>query len=258
MNSDTQYATDNNLATRIAFHEKYTVPYIDFSKWVFDQISFEPHQRVLELGCGNGEFWVQNADRLPVGIDLTLTDVSQGMADIASSRISEAGVEANCQVASAKELPFDEDEFDIIIAKHMLYHVADRPGALSQIKKLLKSGGFFCASTNSTSYMNSIYELLGEANQRWITGEASAFTTENGAEQLSPFFESVEERILESELKVTDATAVIEYIGSLATLFANPEHVLEVAQQNEEKVSNKIFERGVFSISKMSGLFLCR
>jgi hypothetical protein len=48
MSGDTQYERDKNLATRIAFHENYTVPYVDFSKWVFEKVPFASHQHVLE------------------------------------------------------------------------------------------------------------------------------------------------------------------------------------------------------------------
>ena len=103
MTSDAQYQRDNNLATRIAFHEDYTAPYVDFSHWVLDQLPLSDGQTVLEIGCGNGEFWVRNAARLPADLKLVLTDSSAGMVEVAEQRLSDAGLSATYQVVSAED-----------------------------------------------------------------------------------------------------------------------------------------------------------
>lgn len=258
MTGDTQYEGDRNLATRIAFHENYTVPYFDFSRWVFDKIPFAAHQRVLEVGCGNGEFWSQNADRLPDGLRLTLTDLSQGMIEAASARLSSAGLVADYKVMSADALSFDINQFDVIVAKHMLYHVADRTSAFKHIKKTLKPGGLFCATTNSIDYMSELHALSIAQGIDWRTDTIGGFVLENGREQLELFFDEVIQFDLPGKLVITDAKAVGDYVKSVATLTQTPGRVFEKVVEVERTVAQIIESNGNFTVSKRAGIFLCR
>ena len=258
MSSDAQYQRDNNLATRIAFHEDYTEPYVDFSHWVLDNLPLADGARVLELGCGNGEFWARNAGRLPKNLTLVLTDSSAGMIEAAEQQLSNAGLSATYQVMSA-ERPFADDEgFDLILAKHMLYHVTDRPAALSASKNLLKPGGWFCATTNSGSYMRRLQALLSEEGVKWYSSFTDEFTLENGAEQLGQQFGKVELEVLAGQLVVPNADAVVEYVKSTATLFPEPDIVLAACDAIRPKIQAVIDRDAAFKISKQAGLFLCQ
>lgn len=258
MTSDAQYQRDNNLATRIAFHEDYTSPYVDFSHWVMDNLPLSAGARVLELGCGNGEFRARNAARLPKNLTLVLTDSSAGMVEAAEKRLAAAGVSATYQVMSA-ERPFADNEgFDLILAKHMLYHVADRPSALSASKNLLKPGGWFCATTNSGSYMQQLQALLTEESVEWYSSFTDEFTLENGAEQLANQFRDIELVTLDGQLVVPRADAVVEYIKSTASLFPEPHAVLEACDNIRSKIQAVIDHTGAFTISKQAGLFRCQ
>ncbi len=258
MSSDAQYERDHNLATRIAFHEDYTVPYLDFSRWVFDLLPIAAGHRVLELGCGNGEFWASNAAALPKDLKLVLTDVSAGMVKAAEQRLSDAGVHATYQVVSAEEMPDDEEGFDLILAKHMLYHVVDRPKALSASKRLLRPGGCFCATTNSAAYMQQLQRLLTKEGLEWYSSFTDEFTLENGAEQLGEHFESIDLETLDGQLVVPHAEAVVEYVKSTASLFPEPDRVREACEKIRPKIQAVIDREGAFKIGKRAGLFLCR
>ncbi|WOF73758.1 methyltransferase domain-containing protein [Parvibaculaceae bacterium PLY_AMNH_Bact1] len=257
MSSDAQYQRDINLATRIAFHEDYTEPYVDFSYWVLDKLPLPDGARVLELGCGNGEFWARNVTRIPKGLDLVLTDSSAGMVEAAEQKLSAAGIAATYQVASAEDVPADEEGFDLILAKHMLYHVADRPKALSVANSLLKPSGYFCATTNSSSYMQQLQALMTDQGLEWFSSFTDEFTLENGAEQLAQHFGSVELEVLDGQLIVPNAKAIVEYIKSTASLFPEPDLVLEACELVRSKVQAVIEREGVFTISKQAGVFLC-
>jgi len=258
MSSDAQYQRDSNLATRIAFHENYTTPYVDFSQWVLDRLPLSEGQRVLEIGCGNGEFWARNAARLPNDLKLVLTDSSAGMVEVAENRLSIAGVSATYQVVSAEDLPADSEGFDLILAKHMLYHVTDRPKALAASKVLLKPDGCFCATTNSGSYMQQLQALLTDEGLKWFSSFADEFTLENGADQLGSHFEDVQLEVLDGQLVVPTADAVIDYVRSTASLFPDHGLVLAACETIRPKVQAVIDREGAFTISKRAGLFLCQ
>lgn len=74
-----QYQDASNLNARIALHQRFGMARVPWHCWVFDQFTLPPDARVLELGCGPGQLWVQNLDRLPSGWHMTLSDFSLGM-----------------------------------------------------------------------------------------------------------------------------------------------------------------------------------
>jgi SAM-dependent methyltransferase len=177
-----QYRTAENLATRIALHERFSTSREPLPRWVFDRLPLESAVDVLEVGCGNANLWYANRDRIPPGLRLTLTDFSEGMVDEARSRL---GALATYRVADVQELPFVDASFDLVIANHMLFHVPDRRRALREIARVLRSGGVVIATTNGR---NHLCELRAAWSARW----SRRFGLENGAAQLGRFFTEVE------------------------------------------------------------------
>jgi SAM-dependent methyltransferase len=79
-----------------------------------------PAGRVLDVGCGTGALASRLAGR---GYEVVGVDPSQGMLDVMRSR--HPGIEA--VRASGTDIPFAEDEFDLVITVATLHHVAE-PG----------------------------------------------------------------------------------------------------------------------------------
>ena len=76
---DEQYRAPDNLTARMALHERFSTAPQGWQRWVFDQVGLSAERRGLELGCGPGRLWIENADRLPPPLALTLADQSLGM-----------------------------------------------------------------------------------------------------------------------------------------------------------------------------------
>ena len=76
-----QYKNANNLNTRISIHHKYSTNKQSYGDWIYENYSFSSGFKVLELGCGTGEMWIQKASELPEGTSLLLTDFSAGMLE---------------------------------------------------------------------------------------------------------------------------------------------------------------------------------
>lgn len=49
-----QYAHDGRLSARILLHDRYSTNKYGFYNWLFGIYEFEPSDRILELGRGNG------------------------------------------------------------------------------------------------------------------------------------------------------------------------------------------------------------
>ena len=85
----TQYQNATNISARIRLHRDYSLNQQGWFPWLFDQVKLSSGMRVLEIGCGNGELWAENKDRLPANIQIVLSDISEGMVQDARKKIGQ-------------------------------------------------------------------------------------------------------------------------------------------------------------------------
>ena len=93
--------------------------------------------RVLELGAGTG----LNLPHYPDGIELTLTEPAAPMLPKLERRLSKADRDGQVVVASAEELPFDDDSFDTVVSTLVLCTVDDPSRVLQEVDRVLRPGG---------------------------------------------------------------------------------------------------------------------
>jgi ubiquinone/menaquinone biosynthesis C-methylase UbiE len=245
-----QYRNDANLTARINLHRRFSTNPISWNRWVFDQMRLPACARVLELGAGTGVLWGENRDRLPGGLELVFTDSSEGMLRAAREQLDGVpGVEF--RQMDAARIPDGDRTFDVVIANHMLYHVPDRAAAFSQVVRVLRPSGRLYAATNGASHMEELDDLIGKPEKRELIS-TTKFSLESGAEQLTPFFGSVELRRHQNPLAVTDTSAVMAYVRSLPWDLSEHE-LTRVA----EVIDGVIATTGAFGITRDSGMFLC-
>ena len=210
-----QYADAENLNARISLHETYEVADRDWWPWVFDHYDILPADAdLLEVGCGTGKLWQDNADRVPPDWDLFVTDFSAGMAADAREALADAGVDATVGVAAAESLPLPDDSVDAVIANHMLYHT-DRDAALPEIRRVLRAGGRLFATTNGESNMRELRELRAAATD-YKPSDAGDFTLENGPDQFARHFDTVHRYERDSVLRVSDLEPLVAHTASLS------------------------------------------
>ena len=162
------------------------------------------------------------------------------------------------RVADARELPFGEDAFDAVIANHMLYHVPDRPRALSEISRVLRTDGALYAATNggrTHAEMGWMRRVLdpGHADDAYFQSPLG-FSLENGVEQLSPWFSDVRLRRYEDALVVTEAEPLVDYLLSGTNVDVSGPRVAEL----EGLLERELASRGAIHITKNVGLFVAR
>lgn len=97
--------------------------------------------RVLDVGCGEGRFTaaLARAGREAVGID-----VAQEPLRRAGAR--EAGLDLRL-VPAEGPWPLEDVSFDAVWAGEVIEHVADTAGWLSEVRRVLRSGGALVLST---------------------------------------------------------------------------------------------------------------
>ena len=245
------YVKADTLTTRIDLHNQYSVNQYGFGNWIFDQYIFSDGMKVLELGCGTAGIWRNKNHRLPQNLEIILSDLSPLMLQ-KTKDLAQTNPAFSFEQIDIQDIPYDDNLFDVVIANHMLYHVPDKERALSEVKRVLKTGGYFYASTlgvMSLKELNDIYHKLEDKASFSYTKDIS-FTLENGFDLLNPYFRNIEKRQYIDSLEVTDIDDLLAYMKSYNDI---PEMV------NDElyRLVNEGFVAGIFRIQKEQGLFIC-
>jgi SAM-dependent methyltransferase len=102
-----------------------------------------PDARVLDVGCGSGWATRLLADYAFNG-DVTGIDISDEMIRVARES-SRSHPNVDFQIASAEQLPFNDQEFTHAFSMESLYYYRNILKALKEIHRVLKPGGLFAA-----------------------------------------------------------------------------------------------------------------
>jgi ubiquinone/menaquinone biosynthesis C-methylase UbiE len=250
----TQYRDSANLNARIALHARFSTNPYRWHRWAFDQFQPLPGWRVLELGCGPGTLWLKNRDRLPGDWDITLSDFSEGMLEDARRNLAPIDRPFTFRQLDAQALSLPDAGVDAVIANHMLYHVPDRPKAFAEIRRVLKPGGRLYASTNGQDHLRELSELQVRFGLPDPLGAvAYEFSLENGADQLSPWFDPVALHHYEDALAVTEAEPLIDFVASM--LGASDVYHARMPALREH-IEAELAQHGAIRITKSTGLFI--
>ncbi len=95
--------------------------------------------RLLEVGSGMGHLVAQLEDTFEtVGIDLNHWAVKQSQSIVQKSSL---------QTASAQELPFANNSFNVVIIKHIVEHLPNPEKAINEIGRVTSKGGILILAT---------------------------------------------------------------------------------------------------------------
>jgi SAM-dependent methyltransferase len=96
---------------------------------VADAARIGPATRLLDAGCGTGEFCAQ---ALALGARVSGIDVSEGMLALARRRAPEADL----RVGDIARLPYGDDAFDVATAFNAVQFTDDIPAAIAELARV--------------------------------------------------------------------------------------------------------------------------
>jgi SAM-dependent methyltransferase len=111
-----------------------------------------PGARVLDVGCGAGDF-LAFAARLgasPAGID-----PAPGMVELARSRLPGADV----RLGGAEHLPWPDGRFDLVVSFNALQFAADLPAALAELARVATPGGSVAVANWAEGDRNDLHTV---------------------------------------------------------------------------------------------------
>lgn len=222
-----EYASEERLAVRNQTY-KDLAEGTSSEEVVFEVVRKASPRRMLEIGCGTGEFAERVRDEL--GADVVAVDVAPRMVELTLAR----GLEA--RVADVQNLPFEDGEFDCVVAAWVLYHVPDLERALSEIARVLQPGGRVVAATMGEGNLAELWEAVGDQATRGLT-----FGSDNGAEALERWFMDVERRDAIGTVVFPDREAMQRFVAATITRAHLADRVPEVSEPFRARTSHVVF-----------------
>jgi SAM-dependent methyltransferase len=237
---------------RVALHARFGVGPMPWFDWVFDRLPRVESARVLDVGCGGGLVWRHAVDRIPPAWDLLLADLSDGMVDEATRSVPRArGI-----VADVASLPLRDACVDVVVANHMLYHVADVPAAFREVRRVLRATGTLVAATNGRQHMAEVFEIEHDALPDLYPAPRRArlgFAVENGEELLGRSFGDVVRHDYPDGLRVDEVEPLVDYIASMA-----PRALVDDERERLSATVRRRMAAGPIRITKQTSLFVAR
>ena len=137
-------------------------------------------ERVLDLGCGAGRFVaaLRDAGADPVGVELADAALERARRNVAGADLR----------AMTDAIPLEDASVDLVWCSEVLEHVPDTAGLLSEIRRVLKTGGRLLATTPSHDLPRRAliallrweehFDPLGQHSRRSLTRTLETFAFE--------------------------------------------------------------------------------
>lgn len=255
----TQYLNASNISARISLHQMYSTGRPGWFQWIYDNCRICRNMNILELGCGSGTFWTVNLDKLPPDINVTITDISEGMIRDAKRNITNSGLSQynfSYNTTDCCNIPYPDNSFDIVIANHVLFYCNPVTKAVNEIHRVLKPGGRLICSTYSSRHMQEINQLVSDFDSRIVLSADRLYTIfglDNGCQLLNNDFKQIEKKIYKDSLIVDKAEPLIEYIMSCHG--NQNQYLLDRYSSFKNFVSDRLSRP--MHITKEAGIFVC-
>lgn len=257
-----QYKSAANISARIRLHHDFSRNKEGWFHWIFRQCGLLEGMKILEVGCGNGALWFENAGSVPEKTELVLSDLSGGMVHDAQRQINNAFASAypaeniSFQVIDCQNIPFLENSFDLVIANHVFFYCDDVDQAIRECARVLKPGGKLICSTYGSRHMKEITELVQDFDPEIVLAAEKLdahFGKENGEALLRESFTSVQWIQYEDSIEIDQSEPLIAYI--LSCHGNQNRRLLDRFKEFRSYVEKQV--QGGFHITKDAGVFLC-
>ena len=149
-----------------------------YAEKFFAFVDTKPKQKYLDVGCGNGAAPTHLAKKYHLNV--TGIDVDPEQIQLAEAHSRDVD-NVRFLTIDGTQLPFEDNEFDIVSTFKATHHIPDWPGALAEMLRVLKPNGYFIyADFVYPKWLAAIGRKLVKNNAGFPTVEAlNLFIEEN-------------------------------------------------------------------------------
>ena len=133
---------------------------------MIEHASLPREARILDAGCGPGELVLSLTKK---GYDVWGVDISEGMIDKARDVLKSGGFRLTdrLSVGDIEDIRFDDGFFDVVVASGVIEYQQDDHKALSEMKRVLGSGGYLILNVTNRYADIGTFEGLYRWSKKW-------------------------------------------------------------------------------------------
>ena len=140
---------------------------VDYAKRkLFEDFKINPSgKRALEVGCGGG---ILSEEIARMGFDAAGIDPSEPSLRAAADHARAGGLIIRYLKGVGESLPFPDGSYDVVFCCDVLEHVRDLPKVVSEISRVLKTGGVFIYDTFNRTLISKLVAIkIGQEWKSW-------------------------------------------------------------------------------------------
>jgi ubiquinone/menaquinone biosynthesis C-methylase UbiE len=130
----------------------------------------------LDIGCGEGHNTRKVAEQ---GAKMSAIDISDVFIKYAKEAEEKEPIGIEYQVASAVELPFDDDTFDFAVATMSFMDIPETDKAIKESWRVLRPGGFLQFSILHPCFFTPKWEWIRDENGKQIALKCGDYFSES-------------------------------------------------------------------------------
>ncbi len=124
-----------------------------------ERLNIEPGSTLLDVGTGTGVFIPFLLSKIGRNGHIIALDFAEEMLKKTMAKGFNGNIDYLC--ADVTDIPLDDEIFDTVVCYSSFPHLQDKPRALTEIKRVTKTGGrLFICHTSSRTIINQIHRNI--------------------------------------------------------------------------------------------------
>jgi ubiquinone/menaquinone biosynthesis C-methylase UbiE len=257
--------TTTDLATRIDIHNKYGGRNID--EWMLDVLKLSKGIKILDVGCGSGKQCFSFYDYLGGQAEIIGGDVNEEL--LSQARVENQKRNLPIQFVSLdfnRRFPYPDNTFDLVSCCFAIYYAEDVPFTLSEMHRVLKSGGRLFTTGPMPNNKQLFYDVIREAtNNKPIPPMpgSSRYSTQF-LSVMKELFSHVDVHIFENPLTFESVDPFIAYVrASLSedrklwsSFFKDKDEFEQIMRAITQVAERRLKQEGKLVMTKVVGGFV--
>ncbi len=219
-------------------YERFFVPAIGepVAKDLMQKVELQPGERVLDVACGTGTIAQISSQKVSKTGSINGLDINPGMLAVARKQLQDAPL--TWHEASAEEMPFADEKFDVVICQMGIQFMENRSAALQEMYRVLVPGGRLVINVPGPA--GPVFKIFADALNNHINKEAAEFVHHvfslHDTSEIQKYFEDAgfKEIVVQAEHKFLELPAPKQFLWQY--ILSTP--LIKIVSQSDQEAQN--------------------